>query len=696
VLDDFAAWKLTNPGAFLSALSEHGGKGLHVVAASQVLTADAHNSILPSVRFLLLQESVFTFSLEDIDAYYRGAGISLNTAQLEEVKRITGGWVMALYLQLLSLIETGHFEEGSMPNLIHNALWNRLQLKEQEFLMAISIFPRFSLTQAVALSGMSSAETELLLKEKRVFINFDREARRFYLHTLFQYFLTGLFALLPYEKQKSIYLSGGNLAEQAGDRVNTLRFYYLSGEWEKLLALPLTSYEIADVVDEQTKPMILDIMENTPLEIKKKYPAAMVPLAFTLFFLNENQKLMSYKEEILLVIEQSDLPDIKKDALSGEMELLLSFLEYNRIDDMSKRHRKALDLLGGPATLISVKSTWTFGSPSVLYMFWRESGKLDEELTQMDECMPVYYALTSGHGSGAEIIMRAETHLLRGEIDQAEILCHKAMFTADSKRQNSIYQCGLFLLARIAIMRGDEAMLQNALNSLEERSRQNTEDLCRYTLDLAKGFILLMLDKGSEISPWLTEGEINDKRLVIMTQPFALILYGRILLGRGEYQKLLGVSEFGLGISGIFPNLLPQLYIKLYRAQAFESMGRRPHAMAEINTALNIALSDGILLPFAENYEGIKKLLPDADCDDSTIKKIRKLYETLTQGLDAFRHKELTPREKEILELLKRDMTNKEIAERMYLSPNTIRNVISGMLEKYDFNSREQLKALSE
>lgn len=696
VLDDFAAWKLTNPGTFLSALSEHGGKGLHVVATSQVLTADAHNSILPSVRFLLLQESVFTFSLEDIDAYYRGAGISLNTAQLEEVKRITGGWVMALYLQLLSLIETGHFEEGSMPNLIHNALWNRLQLKEQEFLMAVSIFPRFSLTQAVALSGMSSAETELLLKEKRVFINFDREARRFYLHTLFQYFLTGQFALLPYEKQKSIYLSGGNLAEQAGDRVNTLRFYYLSGEWERLLSLPLTSYEIADVVDEQTKPMILDIMENTSLEIKKKYPAVMVPLAFTLFFLNENQKLMSYKEEILQVIEQSNLPDIKKDALSGEMELLLSFLEYNRIDGMSKRHRKALDLLGGPATLISVKSTWTFGSPSVLYMFWRESGKLDEELTQMDECMPVYYALTSGHGSGAEIIMRAETHLLRGEIDQAEILCHKAMFTADSKRQNSIYQCGLFLLARIAIMRGDEVMLQNALNSLEERSRQNTEDLCRYTLDLAKGFILLLLDRDSEISPWLTEGEINDKRLVIMTQPFALIIYGRILLGRGEYQKLLGVSEFGLGISGIFPNLLPQLYIKLYRAQAFELMGRRSHAIAEINDALNIALSDSILLPFAENYEGIKKLLPDADCDDSTIKKIRKLYETLTQGLDVFRHKELTPREKEILELLKRDMTNKEIAERMYLSPNTIRNVISGMLEKYDFNSREQLKALSE
>lgn len=165
-------------------------------------------------------------------------------------------------------------------------------------------------------------------------------------------------------------------------------------------------------------------------------------------------KAFAFKEEIQQVIVQSDLPQTQKDALAGEMELLLSFLEYNRIDAMNKRHRKALELLNGSATLINIKSTWTFGSPSVLYMLYRESGKLSEELTQMDECMPIYYTLTGGHGSGAEIIMRAEAHLMQGNPDEAEILCHKAMFTADSKRQNSIYQCGLFLLARIAILRG--------------------------------------------------------------------------------------------------------------------------------------------------------------------------------------------------------------------------------------------------
>lgn len=694
VLDDFALWKLPDFGRFLTALSAHGGKALHVVAVSQLLPPQAQTSIMESSRLFGLRESAFTFSAEDIDAYYRQAGISLTATQLEEVRRITEGWVMALYLQLLSFIESGSFiEDRGIQNLLRNALWNRLPTSEKEFLTAVSIFPRFSLAQATALSGLSASETESLLREKRVFVHFDPETRRFYLHALFQSFLREQFGLLPHEKQKAIYLTGGDLAEQAGDRVNTMRFYYLSGQWERFLALPLTSYEIADVVDESTRPMILDIIENTPFAVKRNYPTAMVPLAFTLFFLNENQKLLAFKEEIDEVIRQSDLAEAKKDALSGEMELLLSFLEYNRIDAMSARHRKALELLHGPATLISVKSTWTFGSPSVLYMFYRESGKLDEELAQMDACMPIYYALTDGHGTGAEFIMRAEAHLMRGETEEAEILCHKAIFTADSKRQNSIVQCGLFLLARISILLGDEAMLQNALSSLAERSRQNTEDLCRYTLDLANGFLYLLLERRDEIASWLAGGEISDKRLVIMTQPFALIIYGRILLERAEYQKLLGVSEFGLGLSGIFPNLLPQIYIHLYRAQAFEALGKRREALEALNSALGIALPDGALLPFAENYAGIKGLLPDADCDDKTLQSIMALAETIERGVAAIQGRTpLSPRENEVLLLLQEGLSNPEIAERLHVSLSTAKVIVSNVLSKKGVSSRELLK----
>lgn len=694
VLDDFAEWKLPAPIEFLTALSDHGGKGLHVVAVSQLLPKEEHTVLLPNSRFLLLRESVLVFSCEDIKAYYRQAGVLLTEQQLVEVHRITEGWIMALYLQLLYFIENKRFQQGGMEDLIHEALWNGLPEMEQELLLSLSIFPRFSLTQATTLSGMSTAKTKRLLQEKRVFVHFDRESGQFYLHSLFQCFLSEQFALLSEEKQKEIYLTGGDLVKQVGDRMNTLRFYYLSGAWERLFSMPLTSYEIADVIDENSKPMILDIIEHTPNEIKRKYPSAMVPLAFALFFLHENAKLLEIKEEIQTVIVESDLSKYQKDALSGEMELLLSFLEYNRIDAMSKRHRRALELLRGSATLINVKSTWTFGSPSVLYMFWRESGKLSEELEQMDACMPVYYTLTGGHGYGAEIVMRAEAHFMRGDLDEAERLCHKALFTTDSKHQNSIYQCGLFLLARIAILRGDEIMLQKNLLSLEERSHQNTEDLCRYTLDLAYGYLHLLLSQKEEVPSWLYEGDISDKRLVIMTQPFAHILYERILLELGEYQKVLGVGEFALGMSAIFPNLLPQVYIKLYMAQAQNALGKQSQAIAILNDALEIALPDGVYIPFVELYEGIKKLMPYTICDIKVREKIALMAGMLEDGLTKLGRKapSLTPREKEVLLLLQEGLTNPRIAESLMISLSTVKATVSNILSKKGVSSREMLK----
>ena len=698
VIDDFAVWNLPVSSEFLMALSSHGGKELHVAVATQLLSGEEHNRIMQSCRFCLLQESVLAFSKADIEAYYRQAGVSISRVQLEEVAEITEGWVMALYLQMLSLIESGKFETGGMESLMRNALWDKLPRKEKDFLLSISIFPRFSLSQAAVLSGMSRTEAEKLLKGKRVFVHFDKENRQFYLHSLFQSFLKEQFSLLPEERQKDIYHAGGALAEQAGDRVNTLRFYYLSGAWENILSMPLTSFEIADIADENTKPMILDILDNTPFEIKRKYPAAIVPFTFTLFFLHENQKLLSMQEEIHNIIEQSNLPQEGKDALEGEMEFLLSFLEYNRIDAMSARHRRALQLLKGPATLINIKSTWTFGSPSVLYMFYRESGKLEEELIQMDECMPVYYALTGGHGSGAETVMRAEAYFMRGELDEAEILCHKAMFTADSKRQNSIYQCGLFLLARIAILRKDKVMLQSSMESMEERSRQNTEDLCRYTLDLAKSYLNLLLGNKENLPAWLAEGHINDKRLVIMTQPFAYIIYGRILLERGEYLKLIGVCQYLLGISSIFPNLLPQIYGNIYLAQAFHATGKQAEAASALAKALFIALPDSIFIPFAENWEGIKELLPATYGIEGkeNLERIEMLSQLLKDSLDSICPPKLTltPREKEIIELIKQGLSNKEIAAALYVSLSTVKTLLSRIYAKTGVSSKTQLVML--
>lgn len=53
---------------------------------------------------------------------------------------------------------------------------------------------------------------------------------------------------------------------------------------------------------------------------------------------------------------------------------------------------------------------------------------------------------------------------------------------------------------------GDKALFQNAVQSIAERSRQNAEDLCRYTQDLCLGYLHTLLGNDQAVAPWLAEG----------------------------------------------------------------------------------------------------------------------------------------------------------------------------------------------
>ena len=81
------------------------------------------------------------------------------------------------------------------------------------------------------------------------------------------------------------------------------------------------------------------------------------------------------------IAEDNTLSEDERKNLSGECDLIMSFLMYNDITGMSVLHRQASSKMTRPAISIRKTGSWTFGSPSVLMMFHRRSGTLDAELT---------------------------------------------------------------------------------------------------------------------------------------------------------------------------------------------------------------------------------------------------------------------------------------------------------------------------
>ena len=122
-------------------------------------------------------------------------------------------------------------------------------------------------------------------------------------------------------------------------------------------------------------------MEDCPKEVKRRHPCALLKYALHLFIHNERELFGEVCKEFITNIEMDEsLNDELRNQLFGEFELLISFTAYNDIKKMTAHHRKAWELLKQPASITTNKANWTFGSPSVLYMFYRESGKLEDTL----------------------------------------------------------------------------------------------------------------------------------------------------------------------------------------------------------------------------------------------------------------------------------------------------------------------------
>jgi LuxR family maltose regulon positive regulatory protein len=212
---------------------------------------------------------------------------------------------------------------------------------------------------------------------------------------------------------------------------------------------------------------------------------------------------------------------------------------------MNEKLIAALDILGGPSNIFNTSNNipWSFGSISYLTMYWRESGKLDEELDEMDECSTYHRKLTSDHCAGANSVMRAEAMLMRGEEKEAEIFCHKALFEARKYEQTSICLYAELLLAQIAILRQDAESYFSAVKNIQSYTMEKESiyivrmaELCLSTLDLELGF-------NENIAQWICNVESISKIMYSHSSFSAMKLFAKFLVTEKRYNEFFGISS---------------------------------------------------------------------------------------------------------------------------------------------------------
>lgn len=693
IIDNYQLAGFAQPMLVLEALAHHSCDKLHIVVLSQPLK---NESAAGKARIHSIGHDCFLFQPKDISQLFKLAGMALNAAQVQAVSALTEGWIAALALQMVHFASHKGFDsQYGINDLIKGSIWNRLSADEKDFLTALFLFDSFTKNQAAVLCGQLDLQIKLdALLDGLVFIHLDENAGRYSLHGLLRAFISGAFEALPQAKKRHIYSAIATAFLEGGEPYFAAKAFGKAGDYSRILPLAISDAELVDLVRTHSEDIVRPMLEYCTENKEEAHCLLITRFALELLFQGRLELFSMALSHLEWVAAQDDP---KNRAVKGDLELIHSFTLFNDIAAMAQAQKKAHEWLQGPTKLLNPESEWTFCVPSVVSLYWHESGALQEHVRQMASMIKYYYALTQGNGSGAEYAMEAEALLLAGDENGAEASCYKAMYLAQTKRQDCILFCVELSLARIAILRGDGVKLQELLDSIKRRGYESHESNSLTSMELCMAYISYVLGRPQDMPAWLSSGdEANERGYAALTATFSNTLHAGLLISQNE-NEYIGKAELLLEEARQSHMLLPVLHHLIELSIVRSRRSEFKEALLYLKQALDIALPDRVYLPFAQRLEALEPLLQTlpAAYKEKTA-PIIALGRRQAQGVQKvlsllYPSGRLTRREKEIALLVKEGLTAKQIAEMLFISPSTVRNTMQKIYVKLGVHSNMEL-----
>ena len=484
---------------------------------------------------------------------------------------------------------------------------------------------------------------------------------------------------MPVEKKREYLDRYGLWYEQNDAYAKAMMTYQQNGDKKSLLRVIqkdcsvelsyFNSDEVCSWIEECTK------------EELSKNPLALLVLMRRFFSWQKIPKMLELQKIFLEALEKNTEISIEeKEHLLGECDLVMSFLQYNDIIGMSKFHRSACEKMKHFADTMGKNGSWTFGSPSILAMFYREVGQLEEELFVMHQSMPYYYKVTNYHGYGAEYVMEAEAMYMRGDLQKAKIALEKAKFHAIDKKQEYIRMCCLMLELRMSLVSEDK-LEENWYEKERLKVREDKDPLLLSVLDLCAAYYYALIGKQTKIPTWICEG--NFLHILSPAKPMAEIIYNQVLLVKKQYAKVIARETMIRKISKAYPYQLCILNLEIQLACAYHALGQWEKAQECMKKAIKQAKADNIWMLLVENSMYLQNLLPKCV---KTYEEIFLKNVQLTKRPEAF--EKLTKKEIEVASLIVEGKRNKEIAELLYTSEGTIKQYINRIYNKLQLSGK--------
>lgn len=691
-IDDFHLLKDDRVATFLCRMAGRIPENVHLIVASRNHFISDDWIVRLGGRLHRIEIDDLRLNAGELSAYIRRCGTSLTDSQLEQLLKSSEGWFAAVYLNLCSFSKSGELpgKTSDIYQMFSASMMNPLPEDRKEFLSAMGLADEFTEEMAEFITKREDVHQILkMLTRQNAFVTCLNDGQTYRFHHMMKECAFRAFRTLDDSRQAFYYERYGAWYEKHGAYIHALSAYRRNQNFAAILRVVQKD---AGILLASLKPEeVLEVLNRCPVSVLKEYPLAILVLMRCMFNWKNIPKMLELKELLLASIrEHPKLSEEERGNLLGECDLIQSFLMYNDISRMSQFHRSASEKMTRPAISIRSDGGWTFGSPSVLMMFHRKSGELDKELKEMNQCMPHYYKITNGHGQGAETIMSAEAHFMRGNFVDANIALEKAYTQIQGNGQESIALCCDFLAQRLSI-----CMDIKMRNTFEERRKellQGHNTTWVNIFDSTCAYYYAVTGQTERIPALFGAHMLSTVNFLAPGRPMMEMIENQVYLAQGEYSKVIGRNESILAMCQALHYDLVALHVQIQLLAANWKLGKTEQALDLLRRSLSQAFPDGILMPFVENYPYIEELLKGSffGINENFLFRITRMGKEWEMRCDQLKKEEAYPpvfkvlsdRELEITELMAKHMSNKEIAQSLFLSEGTVKQYINQIYSK--------------
>jgi len=690
---------------------------------------------------------------ETVNLFNQIQELKLSARDIQLIEKRTEGWVAGLQLAALSLRgrkDPSGFIKGFKGDnrYIADYLTEEVLSHQAEdlrnFLLHTSILGRLSdpLCDAVTDRENSRQVLDNLEKTNLFLIPLDDKRRWYRYHHLFADLLkqrmhTQQGGLLP-----QLHLRASQWLAENGFKNEAVDHAFLAQDYDRAVELV---EEVAEIDwDRARESRLLQWFKQLPDEQIDANPNLCIFYARELFksgYMDDAEKRLQAAEQML---ESASLSDLKKAGLRGRVAVIRAYMA-TRTGDLSSTidlSRQALKLL--PRRDLN----WRSVAATLLGMGYGP-GRLVEQQQAYEEAMEIskaagniYYHIFAGSCLASAMVQRGRLEQAKdfirrlldiavengieqtgiggslygnlgmilcewGDFEEGIRLIHKGIELSELGRDPVIVAVCQISLLRALIYRMD---LAGALKLIEK--------LNALAANFALPSWITNLIYAFNVFCWLGSGNITaalqwaqERGLSVDDEPDSLheveyVALAHILIAQNKLDEADQLLQRLIAKAKADDRVYMMIEMRLWRVLIFTLKEETAAALADLKLALALAEPGGFIMIFVSKGKPVADLLEEIlavkkrDHDAaktgfslSYAKKIQSAFKTVTPPKIEGLMDPISDRELEVLHLIAAGLSNREIADKLFISLNTVKTHTKNINSKLDVNSRTRAVA---